>query len=675
MSQIPRNRFGFQGPRTVTATATRTTRVPGTNTTTTESRNAVTEITPCPEPPPGPQAQAPQRGIPRPTFGLRPPISSQPPPPPRQFSELPGPSQQAQRGIRPPGQGIPQLRISRPSGIPKTPALRAPPTRQPTSTSIRRKSVDVTPMPSKQLLDVPLASTPDRKTPSPESLAPKIGRMRPIGPRRPIGRPFGIGVHVPKSLTMDPHLFRRKSPIDRVSPMEEEVSEPMATMEEQVNQQLLEKSFQQPGKKVSAKGKRVTTAEPEVILTPAGSERVLQKAVFERRVERRREGEKIVKNLALTDFDESTGTASNVEVGLQQLDPQTAMAEGREVLAITSTMSVTPSYTMVDKKIIHSVTEPLDRGVSMEPAALAKLVEEEKEDVENTLKMIPPDLNLGAGKYETKKRLQKLRLHSESMALLEASIVRPITTADDVMADPLPEMMANMMHTVENGISPRAAPDQVFHTLFTETANEQFITMSSVSPGPLQDVVIPTDTIPNDIHQEVISDMMDKLTDKFSRIGEPEHQPYVDIFSTYMDKAKKTPTKGRNKPISFPAITDEKSLWVNAKLEHLVYVVGAEPADVLLPIDIEELDKSEDMEKEMMPGIEFYLDTDAIQYLNRIQLRGSQFPSFFPGYMVAVPDFPGIVQIARTPDEVFATAWNSVQPKYFAESCLDSTSF
>lgn len=55
----------------------------------------------------------------------------------------------------------------------------------------------------------------------------------------------------------------------------------------------------------------------------------------------------------------------------------------------------------------------------MSPEEVAQLVEEEKEDVENTLKMVPPELELEPGKYEMKRRQQRLRLHSESMALLE----------------------------------------------------------------------------------------------------------------------------------------------------------------------------------------------------------------------------------------------------------------
>lgn len=46
-------------------------------------------------------------------------------------------------------------------------------------------------------------------------------------------------------------------------------------------------------------------------------------------------------------------------------------------------------------------------------------MEEENEDVNNTLKMLPPDLPLSPGKYEVKKRLQHLQLNSESVALLE----------------------------------------------------------------------------------------------------------------------------------------------------------------------------------------------------------------------------------------------------------------
>ncbi|XP_074039680.1 uncharacterized protein [Leptinotarsa decemlineata] len=721
MSQIPRNRFGFQGPRTVTATATRTTRIPGTNATRTESRTAVTEVTPCPAAS-APQAEGPQRSIPRPS-GLQAPRAisrrAQPDQPPSQISRpsqgisgppqvQPAPSQPASR-LRPPSQGIPQIRISRPSGIPQTNAQSIPqksvsrPSGIPQTTAqgtiprqiaapsgipgVRRpatlpqKTVESTPQPQlrKQTLAVPLEGTPDRKSPSPGTFAPKTERVLPVQSNisKP-SKPYGIGVNVPKSLLTDPKMFHRSdrvTPEDRKRPPSRERQQAPGSLEDQVNQSLYRKSSDKQKKKVSAKGKRVTTAEPEVVETPAGRQPVLQKGVFERRMERGAEGEKLVKNLALTEFDESLGETGMVEVAVQQLDPQLPMKEGKEVIGVTSTVTVTPSYTTISREVLRTITEPLDHGITMKPADVAQLVREEKEDVENTLKMIPPDLNLSPGKFEVKQRLQQLRLNSESMALLEESIMQPEVTADEAQSEPTPETMANMMHTVENGISPRAAPDQVFHSLFSEPANEQYIKMSSVSPGPLQDVVIPTEDVPTAVHHESVSENMDKLADKFSRIAEPQQVPYVDIFTRVMDEMKKSPEKGKNKPRSFQPISDEKSLWVNAKLEHLVNVIGAEPADVLGALDIEELSKSGDLEQEMINGVEFYVDTDPVQYINRIQLRGTQLPSYFPGYMVAVPDFPGIVQIARSPDEVFATAWKSVQPKYFADDSLSAVSF
>ncbi|KAJ8977018.1 hypothetical protein NQ317_018743 [Molorchus minor] len=65
-----------------------------------------------------------------------------------------------------------------------------------------------------------------------------------------------------------------------------------------------------------------------------------------------------------------------------------------------------------------------------------------------------------------KQRLQKLRLNSESVALLEQSIIQPTPTADEAQTDPSPEAMAKMMHTVEKGVPPQSTPDQVFHSLF-----------------------------------------------------------------------------------------------------------------------------------------------------------------------------------------------------------------
>lgn len=43
--------------------------------------------------------------------------------------------------------------------------------------------------------------------------------------------------------------------------------------------------------------------------------------------------------------------------------------------------------------------------------------------------------------------------------------------------------------------------------------------------------------------------------------------------------------------------------------------------------------------------------------------------------MVALPEFPEILKVAKSPDEVFASAWKAVQPKYFEEDAMMSLSF
>lgn len=122
-----------------------------------------------------------------------------------------------------------------------------------------------------------------------------------------------------------------------------------------------------------------------------------------------------------------------------------------------------------------------------------------------------------------------------------------------------------VMHTVENGISPQSDPDQVFNSLFDETTNEQFIKVrfvclliqlqhchhlniySSVTPGPLQDVVIPAE-ISKDIHLEALGDNMTQLTEKLNAISTVEEAPYVDIFTRVMSDEQKSP-KGEHQSI------------------------------------------------------------------------------------------------------------------------------
>lgn len=121
--------------------------------------------------------------------------------------------------------------------------------------------------------------------------------------------------------------------------------------------------------------------------------------------------------------------------------------------------------------------------------------------------------------------------------------------------------MVRMMDTVEKGISPQSEPDQVFNSLFESETTEQFIKVrfvyfielelictkafiwSSVTPGPLQDVVIPTE-FSTTVHMEAVSENMTQLTEKMNTRGTMEEPPEVDIFTRVMSDEQKSP-KGK----------------------------------------------------------------------------------------------------------------------------------
>lgn len=66
-------------------------------------------------------------------------------------------------------------------------------------------------------------------------------------------------------------------------------------------------------------------------------------------------------------------------------------------------------------------------------------------------------------------------------------------------------------------------------------------------------------------------------------------------------------------------------------MEYLVHIVGADPPEVVDPYDLDELMKSGNLENELSNGIDYFVEADPIQYMSRVQLRGSQMPPYFPG--------------------------------------------
>lgn len=99
--------------------------------------------------------------------------------------------------------------------------------------------------------------------------------------------------------------------------------------------------------------------------------------------------------------------------------------------------------------------------------------------------------------------------------------------------------------------------------------------------------------------------------------------------------------------IPFQPLQDEEMPWADeglsklfqnhnhqektfSDLEPLVNIVGAEPGVVLDPAHVPDLEP-DNLVQELSKGIEYFVSADPVQYMSRVQLRGTQPPPWFPG--------------------------------------------
>lgn len=75
-----------------------------------------------------------------------------------------------------------------------------------------------------------------------------------------------------------------------------------------------------PGKKVFVKAARASeVCRGETIRNPMGREKVIQKSVHKKRIHRDETGETLVKNLAVSEFEEGKDEMRKNTISLQQL--------------------------------------------------------------------------------------------------------------------------------------------------------------------------------------------------------------------------------------------------------------------------------------------------------------------------------------------------------------------
>ncbi|XP_045475638.1 MAGE-like protein 2 isoform X2 [Harmonia axyridis] len=448
---------------------------------------------------------------------------------------------------------------------------------------------------------------------------------------------------------------------------------PPSVLRKQVALQVKGTAAKAPqGSRVTAAASKKTTVPPmEQIMTPDGPQQVLQKIITEKRVERSKQGEIVSRNIKTIETDPTTGVTTQVEEEVQKLNPDFPVPKGpvKEIVTVVSEKDITASYEATTENVIRETTK-LDAGLGMDPLQVSQLVEEEKEDVENALRINPPELvNQSPERFPLKKRLQALRLSPENIALLEQSVIQPPITADEPLPEASPEVMAKVLNAMDKSMQPKLDPEATFNTLFTEGGQEEapsaLINISSVAPGPLGDVVIPIDDAPDTIQEEMLSQRMEQTS---VIVQTAEEKP--SDFSYSMRTPQQPKRKERKKWGAYKPLTQEDPPWLKQDMPDAIEAVGAVPRENMFAANVLETTQAGNMNEEVSKGIEYFIDCNPLQYCSRVQLRGSQPPPWFPGYVYALSDMGDSVEVARSPSQVMFAAWRSVQPEIFGDDSI-----
>ncbi|KAJ3643683.1 hypothetical protein Zmor_026380 [Zophobas morio] len=452
-----------------------------------------------------------------------------------------------------------------------------------------------------------------------------------------------------------------------VRPSDEGLEAP-SLLQKRVFKQALAKSVRKPGQKVRSVGASLTDVKDPMIKTNRGKECVLQQMKMETTVQRTPKAEYITKSMTGIDVGPS-GVGKQLQITTHQIDPAhgTESAGVNETISATSSLSITSGGRKLQKGFKRKtlISEKLASKPNMNPHHINRLIKEETEDVETTLKMVPPDLaTTSLEKFPLKKKLQNLRLNAEPVSILTESVIHPAPTADEVDAEAPPEILASVMDAVEKGATPATAPNQIFNSLFPEV-EEPRINISSVAPGPLEDIVVPT-AQPVKLVEEVLTQEMEEFL--VLEIQSKKELPRDDIC------ADKNIIPAAYSPEEIPPVPlvleGELPPWEDATVVKLSSLVGADPMDMLEASDISILESPEDLNQELSKGIDYFIDADVAPYETKIQIRGSKPPKWFPGYMSAFPHLPELVKISTKPSEVLHAAWKAVQPKVFPDESI-----
>ncbi|KAK4875314.1 hypothetical protein RN001_011736 [Aquatica leii] len=445
---------------------------------------------------------------------------------------------------------------------------------------------------------------------------------------------------------------------------------PVSSLEQVVEKQLLEKLSKSSGVPVRAKGARKTETVPPVITTAEGEtvQGTLQ-IHLDRLVERSPEIEYIKRYMTGVEVGEQ-GAAKKYEYSIQEAEPYPSISprpDGvvplREVISVKSTISFAPGVREKVSTTIYESTEP-------DPVEVSQLIEEEAREVDRINRIPPPEVKGSPSNiYPIKKKLQQMQLNPESVRMLEKSVDLPPVSPDEPREELAPEIMAAIMHTEERGLNMETAPSNVCNYLFPNVQDDLVINVKPVAPKPMQQVVVP-EQIPSELLIEGVPAEIESIAQDAKTCC--CRQPTDNIYSSSILKERPPKVynmaeRGQPGRKGYPILSEEQPPWSSKDLQPIMDLVGAGPTSPIRVVEPSSDDPNTTpifYHNESENVLEYHLIPQPPRFISNVQLRGSQKPSWFPGYYMALPDN---IRVVTSPCDVLPAAWQAVQPDIFAE--------
>ncbi|XP_063217277.1 uncharacterized protein LOC134528028 [Bacillus rossius redtenbacheri] len=248
-----------------------------------------------------------------------------------------------------------------------------------------------------------------------------------------------------------------------------------------------------------------------------------------------------------------------------------------------------------------------------------------QEDVEHLLREEKKDINAMSRHIPTKSHrppqpLRLLDLEDESYICKYGN--------DEEYEELQPEVAAAIMHTEERGVKLGAPPRQIYNQLFQASREEPLLPVGSLAPcaSRFKDVMIPLVPPTESSSHPTLEEAAVMAADHCFGVKD-------DVCSNFIKQPE-----------------------LHERLKYL-------------------LDCKKDNDPELWEGstsctslsdFETLSEVKSPKCINRVQLRGSTLPSWFPGYFMILPNMEQ-PSLSQSPSQVMQSAWKAVHPETFED--------